>query len=131
VYSASGMASLRNAFSSSSNVTIILKSSARDSWRSRSARVLVSLTSYTRLAAVDGDFDVSYLIEVNGRRKARVRNIAMRSRRIALSRDHDERGIDFFNPNAVATWKLEVGWLRRDAAEWLHRLLFLVAACYR
>ena len=70
---------------------------------------MVSLTSYRRLAAVDGDFGPSYFVEVNGRRKARVRNIAMRSRRIALSRDHDERGIDFFNPNAVATWKLQGG----------------------
>lgn len=45
VYSFSGIASFKNAFSSSSSVTMMLKSSASDSWRSRSARVSVSLTS--------------------------------------------------------------------------------------
>ncbi len=56
VYSASEMASLRNAFSSSSRVTMMLKISARESWRSRSARLSVSLTSWRRWCQCPGLF---------------------------------------------------------------------------
>lgn len=47
------MASLRKAFSSSSMVTMMEKISARESCKSRSARVSASLTSSSRLMVAD------------------------------------------------------------------------------
>ena len=54
------MASLRKALSSSSRVTMMEKISARESCRSRSARVSASFTSYFLLvSASKGDISVS------------------------------------------------------------------------
>lgn len=50
VYSASGIASFLCAFSNSSNVIIMLKTSANESCKSRSALLDASLTSYCRLS---------------------------------------------------------------------------------
>lgn len=80
------MASLRYAFSVSSSVIMMLKTSARESWRSRSALVSESLTSCSvgQTSYASRGLWKQNLVQIYGCRERGVWNIAVRRWRIRL-----------------------------------------------